>query len=196
MVSEQRVQDLIDQALSTLGDSLRAGGSNQLPGFDPDYQTHPLRQTHTMPTDAVSVDGESQFPIAAGQTKQFRFIMNNKTPDGVYGVAINTPPNIGANSSAFILQVINGTTRARALTNDGDFNRSVGRFNTGALVVEGVIENGPTPGLVKIAYGQAESEDDLNINDKHNADADLVTGDATITFTKAGRYIVTWLVQE
>lgn len=195
-MSEAEIRAIVRDELALLGDSGLPGAANAIPGLDPYYRTHPLKQPHTLPVDEATTDGESEFPIGAGETKQFRYVMNNKTPDGVYGVSINTPPGILANSAAIILQVINGTTRARALTNDGDFNHAVGRFNTGTIIVEGQIENGPTPGLVKIAYGAPESEDDLNIGSKYNANADLVTGDATITLPKAGRYIVTWLVQE
>lgn len=192
----EALRALIREEIANIGPSLLPGGPNALPGFDPNYATAPLRNAHDMPTDETTTDGESEFAIGPGESKHFRYAMNNKTPGGgVYGVKISTPAGIKEHSAAQIVQIINGTVRGRSLTYDGDFNRSVGRFQTGTLIIEGQIENGETPGMVRIAYGPAESEEDLNLT-TNNPRATLITGTNTITFPKAGRYVVTWLVEE
>lgn len=191
----EALRELIREEIANFGPSLLPGGRNALPGLDPNYKTHPLYQAHSLTTDGAHTDGESEFAINAGETKQFKFVLNNAVTNGVYGVSIMTPPGIGAKSSAVIMQVINGKTRARALSSSNDFNGPVGRFNTGTLIIEGVIENGPQPGLVKVAYGAPETEADLELTAGNQSGA-IVTGDATITLPKAGTYVVTWVVEE
>lgn len=194
-LTAEEAERLIDERFRQLAESLLPGGPNQLSALDPDYGTDSLHRKAVLPTNGTTTDHETEIACRPGQSVPFQFVMNNQVANGVYGVSILTPRGIGSRSSGIVFQVINGTTRARALTNDGDFNRPIGRFNTGTLVAFGVVECGRQGGLIKIAYGSPEAEADLGLT-TNNARAELITGDAIITLPKAGSYVVTYLVEE
>lgn len=184
---------LVDERLQNLGVQMQPGGDNPLPGYDPDYKTNSLRLPKDIPADESSNDGETQQPISAGETIHFDFVVHNQVDtDKAYGVIVKTP---GAPTDGSF--VITGPGKDRAnLTIHGtkdDFNTPIGRFFSGIIHVRGTIEGGTGAGVVSIAYGEPEDQDDLpgGTGGVTVEDAEIITGTDSLHVDTAGVYEVT-----
>lgn len=128
-MNEYEVRELIRRELANLGDSMRPGGSFELAGYDPDYETNQVQVS----TEATSTTGDEQMraPLHTGEVVPFEFHFHlSLTPaNAVTGVIVRAP-----NPTAGSFTIDGG----EPYTVD-DFNTSVGRLTSGSHVVKGVV---------------------------------------------------------
>lgn len=128
-MNEYEVKELIRRELANLGGSMRPGGSYELAGFDPDYETNQV-QVGRQVSDTLS-DEQMRVPLHTGELVPFEFHVHiDVSPaNGVTGVIVSVP-----------------TASFGSFTIDGgephpieDFNTSVGRLGSGSHVIKGVV---------------------------------------------------------
>lgn len=193
-MNERQVREIIDEYLQEKGgDIYMPEGQLGIRGIDPGYDTRPMRLHHNMPSDGVTVDGESESPIDANETLPFEFTVNNDVDGGgCYGVIVKTPGTPRAGAYLIDGPGPNNTRRSVSCAVDG-FNTPRGRFFQGVIRVRGTIENGDRPGLIQIAYGEPQSQEDLGDFETGVvvSDPEVLTGTDELTLGVAGVYLIT-----
>ncbi len=172
--------------------ALLPGGSLELPGYDPNYSTNPLYQSHDLsPGDS---DTEHKFELAAGETRNFELSISQTQDDAattVTGIQLNAPS--GATVYATVIGPSpDGGTRTLSLSTD-DVGSPVGRFSQGHILVRGTVENGNTPGSLELVYGAPQDQADLpggGSDETTVEDPDIETGTTSLHVDDSGVYLV------